>query len=93
MSASNFGVKPEDILSDTENTTNINGLTIRKGTIAAFLKNIEILENSETTEQQKANVIYAMKELAPGVVAAGLCKHAVFKNQTVQDLLDKFSSK
>ena len=39
-----------------------------------------------------AKVIDAMKELAPAVVAAGLCKRAVFKNQTVQDMLDKFSS-
>ena len=92
MSSSNFGVKPEDILSDSENTTNINGLTIRKGSIAAFLKNIDIIENPETTEQQMSKVIDAMKELVPAVVASGLFKHAVFKNLTVQNLLDKFSS-
>ncbi len=92
MSASNFGVKQEDILSDSENTTNLNGLTIRKGSIAAFLKNIDILENPKTTEQQMAKVIDAIKELVPAVVAAGLHKHAVFKNRIVQDLLDKFSS-
>ncbi len=36
-------IQPDDILSDNENFVELNRLKVRKGTVAAFLKNIDLL--------------------------------------------------
>ncbi|MCL9683855.1 hypothetical protein [Legionella maioricensis] len=83
----NNPVTPENILPEDINSTTINGTLIRKGTIAAFLANTEILESNNATEQQKQDAIQTMRELAPAVIAVGLHKHAVFKNTLVEEIL------
>lgn len=80
-------ISPEDILADGVDHTIINGKTIRKGTIAAFLANIDILENPATTETQKQQAKNMMIELAPAVLSIGLHKHVTFKNQDVEKIL------
>lgn len=82
------GISPSDILSDSDDYINLNGVSARKGSIAAFLKNIDILESEESSEAKDA-ALKMIKELAPVIIAAGLHKHAVFKNKIVQDLLDE----
>lgn len=83
----NKPVRPENILPENVNSTTINGTLIRKGTIAAFLANTEILENNNATQQQKQKAIQTMRELAPAVIAVGLHKHAVFRNAHVEQIL------
>ncbi len=80
-------VRPEDILPENVNNTTINGALIRKGTIAAFLANVEILESNDATEQQRQDAIQMIKEFAPAVIAIGLHQHAVFKNAHVEKIL------
>lgn len=80
-------VRPEDVLPDGVDSAVINGKMVRKGTIAAFLANIAILEDPATTEKQKQEAINLMKALAPAVVAIGLHKHVTFKNPEVEQLL------
>jgi len=80
-------IKPDDILADSENFVELNGLTIRKGSIAAFLKNIDLFEDSNSNEVQKAAALEMIKELAPAIIAAGLHRHARFKNKIIEDIL------
>jgi hypothetical protein len=80
-------VRPEEVLPDGIDHTLINGRTVRKGTIAAFLANIDILESTNVTEQQKQAAIGTMKELAPSVIAIGLHKHVFFKNSQAEQIL------
>ncbi len=80
-------VKPEDILPDGIDSTILNGRVVRKGSIAAFLANLEILENPNATEQQKQNAIDTMRDLAPAVITIGLHKHVIFKNEQVEKIL------
>lgn len=82
-------VKPSDILSDNENFVELNGLEVRKGTIAAFLKNIDLIEADTTDQIQKNAALQVLKELAPAIIAAGLHKHATFKNQIVADIIQE----
>ncbi len=84
-------IKPEDILADTEDFITLNGVTVRKGSLAAFLKNIDILEDFQPSEEGKASALGMLKQLAPAVIASGLYKHAIFKNKFVQDILDMSS--
>jgi len=80
-------IKPDDILADAENFVELNGLTVRKESIAAFLKNIELFEDSNSNETQKAAALEMIKELAPAIIAAGLHRHATFKNKIIEEIL------
>jgi hypothetical protein len=83
----NNSVRPEDVLPDGVDSTTINGKVVRKGTIAAFLANADILESLNSTEQQNHEAINMMKELARSVIAIGLHKHVIFKNPSVEQIL------
>jgi len=83
-----MGIKPEDILSDDKNTTERNGLTLRKGTVAAALANVEIIESHSATKTEKAGAIAVIKELAPALIALGLSKHLNWKNPVIQKIMD-----
>jgi len=75
------GIKPDDILADTK-------IMVGKGSIDAFVKNSsDLLEDSNSTELQKAAALAMIKELAPAIIAAGLHKHATFKNKIIEDIL------
>lgn len=87
MMINNKSVKPEDILPDGIDNAVINGKNVRKGTIAAFLANTDILENLNSSEQEKQEAINTMKELAPAVIAIGLHKHVIFKNSQAEQIL------
>ncbi len=87
-SMSSKPIKPETVLSDAEDKVLLNGITGRKGSVAAFLQNIDIIEQPNITSQERSDVIKVMEELAPVLVAVGLHKHAVFKNPEVQKMLD-----
>lgn len=80
-------IRPEDVLPDGVDSTSINGKIVRKGTVAAFLANVEIFEKQDGTVQQKQEAMKAMKELAPGVIAVGLHRHVVFKNREIEQIL------
>jgi len=82
-------VNPEMVLADGENNIILNGITGRKGSIAAFLQNIDIIEQQDLSVKEKNEVIKVMKELAPVLIATGLYKHAIFKNPEVQAVLDQ----
>lgn len=83
------GIKPSDVLADAENFVELNGVTIRKGSIAAFLKNIDLLEAVNSSDEQKEAAVEMLQELAPAIIASALPRHAEFKNKVVQEILDK----
>ena len=60
----------------------------RKGSIAAFIKNIDLLEDFQASEEQKTASLNMLKELAPVVVASGLYKHVTFKNKAVEEIVE-----
>jgi hypothetical protein len=88
ISMTNKGIKPDDILADNQDFAQLNGVTVRKGSIAAFLKNVDLFEDSNSTESQKAGALDTIKELAPIIIASGLHRHATFKNKVIQDILN-----
>ncbi len=80
-------VRPEDIIPDGADNTSINGVVVRKGTVAAFLANINILENLHSSDQQKQEAMNMLWELAPSVIATGLPQHVTFKSELVENIL------
>lgn len=85
--SNNTLIRPEDVLPDGFDSTAINGTIVRKGTIAAFLANTDVLENPAVTEKQTQEAKSLMRELAPAVITIGLHKHAIFKNPEVEQIL------
>ena len=82
-------IKPEDVLADQENFADFEGITVRKGSVAAFLKNIDMLDEERNSAEQRAAALEQIQQLAPAMVVLGLYKHAVFKNKQVQEILEK----
>lgn len=82
-------ISPNDVLADTEDFVELNGLTIRKGSVAAFLKNIDLFEDPTSTEEQKSIAFSMIKKLAPAVIALGLHRHVTFKNKIIEDILSE----
>lgn len=84
-----MGIKPEDILPDAQNTATFGGLTLRKGTVAAALANVEILASADATESEKLDAKNMLEELAPALAALGLNKHLVWRNSEIQTIIDE----
>ena len=86
---SNKGVLPEDIIADGADYTLINGTTVRKGSVGAFIANIDILQNPDSSPGAKQKAIEAMQQLAPVLVGAGLHRHVNFKNKLVEEIMQQ----
>lgn len=80
---------PEDILPDGVEYTEEQGIRMRKGTIAACLKNADIVASQTASEEEKAAALNAIKDAAPSLVALGMHKHTVWKNPKIQALIDE----
>lgn len=83
-------IRPEDILPDGDDFTIINGVKARKGSIAAVLANIDSLESSNASEDDKKSAREAIQQLAPVLEAIGINKHVTWKNTEVQKILTSF---
>jgi hypothetical protein len=65
-------MKPEDIIPDDQNTVDASGLTVRKGSVAAFVANALVFSdpNSSPTQRQEAKA--DMIALVPALAAVKL---------------------
>jgi hypothetical protein len=81
-----FKTRPEDILPDDINTKSIDGISVRKGTVAAFLANIEQFERA-TTAEEKGIAKKMLVDLAPAIHVIGLHERVIFKNKEVEQIL------
>lgn len=88
-----MAIKPEDIIGDNENTIEINGIKVRKGTVGAVLANIDIFSSSDSTQTDKEEAKNMIVTLAPAMIATGFLKHATWKNPEVQQIFEAASSK
>lgn len=89
---SDLSVNPEDILADGVDYTVIKGVPVRKGTVAAFIANIQIIEDPDSSDLARQNAWETMKNLAPTLVATGLTDHVLFKNPSVERMLHEIIS-
>ncbi|KTC85586.1 MULTISPECIES: hypothetical protein [Legionella] len=85
----NKAIFPENIVADGADYTIINNTSVRKGTVAAFIANIDILQNPTSSAEGKDNALAAMKKLAPNLVAIGLHHHVQFKNIQAEEIIQQ----
>ena len=81
-------IRPEDILPDDVNEATVQGVTVRKGSVAAVMANLSILESEESSPSEKTAALSVIKELIPGLIALGFHKHFTFKNAELQTLIE-----
>ncbi|GAB7126972.1 hypothetical protein JCM19000A_14790 [Silvimonas sp. JCM 19000] len=65
-------MRAEHLLPDTLNQTVIDGVTIRKGTVGAFLLNARVWLEPSTSASQRAGIEADLCEALPALRALGL---------------------
>jgi hypothetical protein len=65
-------MRAQDVLPDGVNEVEINGCTVRKGSVAAFLANAAIWVSADAGEQARATAEQDIEAAVPALVAVGL---------------------
>ena len=65
-------MRPEDILPDAVNERNQNGITIRKGSVGAFIANANILADQSVSDTARAEAETHLRSLVPALRALRL---------------------
>lgn len=74
-SSSSEAAKPSDVLQEKENFKVVRGVNVRKGTVAATIQNISILNNlmlNNGDEKEIAQLVEEQRPLCKGLWAIGL---------------------
>jgi hypothetical protein len=80
-------VRPEDVLSDDANTGMMDGLEVRKGSIAAFIANVRILESLAPGDPDYPAVEEQLHALAPAVRAVGVLEVFAPRSATIAAII------
>lgn len=78
----------EDILGEGQDSIIIDGVSLRKGTIAAALKNADIIDDKNSSEEEIQAAYDSFKNNAENLILIGLHKHLVWKNEKIQKIID-----
>ncbi|RBP83689.1 hypothetical protein EBI01_18715 [Marinomonas rhizomae] len=81
--------KPEDILPEGINQTNLEGINIRKGTVAAFLQNTKRWQNPTTSREEKEELFDAIQKALPILRVLGMFEVFQFQDKTLQTLSEE----
>ncbi|MGM3277238.1 hypothetical protein [Ralstonia sp. 24A2] len=65
-------MRPEDVLPDANSYADFDGLTIRKGTVAAFLANAQAWLDPKTDTAERAEVERLLLEAVPALQKLGV---------------------
>jgi predicted protein tyrosine phosphatase len=84
-------IRSEDLYPEGADAHCYQGISARKGTVAAVLANIDILEASDSTEEEKKQALEQIKEYAPVFIAIGMHQKVIWNNPQVQELMDSAS--
>jgi hypothetical protein len=78
-------MKAQDVLPDGQDFTVINGQTLRKGSVGAFLANVRILEDANACVADKRAAEQDMVTLIPTLDALGLFDVFELRSPTLRD--------
>ena len=81
-------VRPEDVLPDDVSRRVMNGVAVRKGSVAAFVANVKALEALESTTPEYAEVAAQLQALAPAAAAVGLFDVFELRSAEIAKLVD-----
>lgn len=81
--------RPEDLIPDSANYFEKDGIKIRKGTMASAVTNAEIVESTNSSIEEQTRAIETLKSIAPQLCAFGLNKHFIWRNPKIQAIFDE----
>ncbi|HEY1968527.1 MAG TPA: hypothetical protein VGH89_11320 [Pseudonocardia sp.] len=65
-------IRPQDVLPDGVDGAVLNGVAVRKGSVAAFVANAQRLAQLNQGEPEYAQVLAEVRALVPAVAAVGV---------------------
>lgn len=81
-------MQPHDILPDHQNDVQVNGLTVRKGSVGAFLANARAWQDPASDPDTRATAEADLRALLPGLHALGLFQVLAARDPALQRLID-----
>lgn len=82
-------MKPSDVLPDSINSVQKNGLTIRKGTIGAFTVNLEILEKAQEGDEEYREAEADLLSLVPALKELRFFDFYDLKSERAKKIIQK----
>ena len=76
-------VTPRDVLPDGDETAQLDGREVRKGTVAAFVANARALERMPPDDPARPATVVSLRELLPGLRAVGVLDVFVPRSRVV----------
>ncbi len=84
-------MRPEQILSDEDNSRKLsNGATIRKGSIAAFMVNIDIIDREPETSEAYREALNDLISLIPAMEGIGVFNHFSLKSAKAGKIIEEY---
>ncbi len=81
-------MQPHDILPDHQNDVQVNGLTVRKGSVGAFLASVCDWQDPASDAATRAAAEADLRSLLPGLHALGLFQVLAARDPALQRLID-----
>ncbi|MGL6243528.1 hypothetical protein [Pseudomonas sp.] len=81
-------MRAEDLLPDDLNQGLFNGITVRKGTVGAFLINARLLINPQTPDDQRTAATKDILQALPALRALGLFELMEVRDQVLRELCE-----
>jgi hypothetical protein len=81
-------MRAEQLLPDTLNQVDLNGTTIRKGTVGAFLVNARVWTDSSASEPARTQAATDIVEALPALRALGLFDVLEIRDASLREWVD-----
>jgi hypothetical protein len=80
-------MRAEDVLPDQVNSSEMNGVLIRKGTVGAFLANARIIKDPGADDRQRALAREHMAAAIPALQALGIFEFFALKDDDLRSFV------
>ncbi len=80
-------MRADDVLADDTNQAEFAGMSVRKGTIAAFLINAKVWSDAATDEKARDQAEADIREAIPALKAVGLFDVLAVKDPALAQLI------
>ena len=84
----NKPVKAEDVLPEGQEYAEFGGVPVRKGSIAAFIGNVQALAEVEPRSARWDEIVSQMRELKPALTRIGVFDVFELRDAEMRDLID-----
>jgi len=82
-----FSMRAEDVLADQQNQAQFNGVTVRKGTVGAFLANARLWLDDTSSSDDKAIAERDIVDALPALHALGLFDIVQVRDAALRELV------